>query len=61
MGILVGDSAQEQSTSQGLPPKINSVKVRALVLLGKIIIWCFCDLGLGLEAILDLTKVFFRV
>jgi hypothetical protein len=35
MGILVGDSAEEQSTSQGLPPKINSVKIRALVLLEK--------------------------
>lgn len=53
MGIPVGDSAQEQSTSQGLPPKINSVKIRALVLLGKIIIWCFFGLGLGLEAILE--------
>jgi hypothetical protein len=53
MGIIVGDSAQDQSTSQGLPPKVNSVKIRALVLLGKRIIWCFCDLGLGLEAILE--------
>jgi hypothetical protein len=61
MGILVGDSAQEQSTSQGLPPKINSVKIRALVLLGRIIIRCFFGLGLGLEAILEYTKVFFRV
>jgi hypothetical protein len=55
MGVLVGDSAQEQSTSQGLPPKINSLKIRALVLLGKRIIWCFfgLGLGLGLEAILE--------
>ena len=53
MGILVGDSAEEQSTSQGLPKKIIR-QIRALVLLEKII-WCFGDLGrgLGLEAILD--------
>jgi hypothetical protein len=32
MWILVGDSPQEQFTSQGLPAqKINSVKTRALV------------------------------
>ena len=36
MGILVGDSAQEQSTSQGLPKKIIR-QIRALVLLEKII------------------------